>query len=268
MWLRPEDHFTCYNPVGVRPDAPLVLLLGWAGATDRALSKYADILGTWGYPSVRSVQPTHYLFSPIDWPRRQWTLAMLRLLRSQGLSPPRPIIIYSFSNGGGFVVEQLHLLAETDPDHFGWLRSFAIGYIYDSSPCYMHPHMGPRVIAANQPPGLRREMTTTTLMAMTKLTPLFQADRPNAYWNRMLSAGWDRPSLFLFSSDDPLCDAERLQSLIEEKQRRGQSVRWRRWEESQHCAHLKRHKDEYLECLKSFLDDLNNRPANTGGARL
>ena len=120
----------------------------------------------------------------------------------------------------------------------------------------MHPQMGPRVLAAETPPGLRRFLTTTALMAATRLTPLFQGDRSAAYWREMVELDWGRPFLFLYSADDPLCDAEKLQQLIETKRARGQRVQAVRWEDSEHCGHLKRHRAEYEATLVAFLQGL------------
>lgn len=95
------------------------VLLGWAGASDKALFKYAELVAELGLPSVRSVLPTSALFAPLGGPRRQWALGLLDYLAAlpPALGPQsRPLLLYSFSNGGGFVVEELQLLAEAgDP---------------------------------------------------------------------------------------------------------------------------------------------------------
>jgi hypothetical protein len=106
--------FIAVIPDGIAPLAPLVVIFAWAGATDRSLSKYADLLAREGTPTVRSVQPTRNIFSPWERPRRQWASSLLRFLESQRLCPGRPLVLYSFSNGGAFVVEQLKKMAEQE----------------------------------------------------------------------------------------------------------------------------------------------------------
>lgn len=81
--------FTALLPDGVRSDAPLVVILGWAGAQDRSLRKYAELIASYGLPSVRSVQPTGHIFSPVAWPRRRWAEALLSFITSRHLSAPR-----------------------------------------------------------------------------------------------------------------------------------------------------------------------------------
>lgn len=90
--------------------------MGWVGAArDGPLLKYAELLAQHGYPSVRSVQPMATAFSPFDGPRRRWALSLLGFLEAQQLWPQHRLVLYSFSNGGAFVVEQLLLIAESDP---------------------------------------------------------------------------------------------------------------------------------------------------------
>lgn len=96
------------------PNPPQVLM-GWVGAQrDGALLKYAQLLAGHGYTTVRCVQPTAVAFSPLEGSRRRWALGLLRFLESAALWPQRRLVLYSFSNGGAFVVEQLQLLAERD----------------------------------------------------------------------------------------------------------------------------------------------------------
>ena len=75
--------------VGARPAAAAQVLLGWAGASDRPLAKFAEMLAEEGLISVRGVQPISYLFAPVELWRRRWALALLAFLEEQRLSPPR-----------------------------------------------------------------------------------------------------------------------------------------------------------------------------------
>ena len=60
--------------------------------------------------------------------------------------------------------------------------------------------------------------------------------------------------LYLYSTDDPLCDAEKLRELIAAKKKgAGQDVTAVEWKESEHCGHLKRHREEYEAALQRFL---------------
>lgn len=65
------------------------VLLGWAGAADRPLAKFAEMLAGEGLVSVRGIQPVSYLFSPLELWRRRFALSLLAFLERQQLSPPR-----------------------------------------------------------------------------------------------------------------------------------------------------------------------------------
>jgi hypothetical protein len=90
----------------------------------------------------------------------------------------------------------------------------------------------------------------------------------------MARLDWGAPSLFFYSADDPLCDVVKLEELIADKRRRGQRVTARRWEESEHCGHFKRHKERYSQLLLAFLDrvggweELNEQGEGVGASRV
>jgi len=91
------------------------------------------------------------------------------------------LIFYSFSNGGGFVVEQIKKIAEED-SRYTYIKDLVRGFIFDSAPGYMHDYMGPRVLTAEMPSGWRRTLIAGALLTATSLTPLLYGDRKNMYW--------------------------------------------------------------------------------------
>lgn len=100
----------------------------------------------------------------------------------------------------------------------------------------------------------------------------------------MTELSWDKPQLFLYSQDDPLCGAKYLDALIEKKKemyvgfavgftlkiwhwrckltrmryllRRGQRVEAVKWDKSTHCGHFKVHYVEYTTALLRFLYEI------------
>lgn len=89
---------------------PLIMLCGWAGCQDKYLIKYAERLAELGFPSLRSILPNREGFSPFPWGRRAWAAL---LLREAGCHfPGRPIVMYVFSNGGAWVVQEVAKLGE------------------------------------------------------------------------------------------------------------------------------------------------------------
>lgn len=238
---------------------PVIVLLGWVGAQrDGALLKYADFLAEQGYPSVRSVQPTGTAFSPFERARRSWALALLAYLRSQQLWPQRRLVLYAFSNGGAFVVEQLLLLAEQDK-RFAQLRASIAAFVFDSAPAHMKPDSLQRVLSEAEPPGVGRSLRLAYFAAASRLAGAER--RRHDFWANMLrlgGPGWDRPQLFLYSADDHLCDGAKLDELVGAKRAAGQRVSARRWQRSQHCGHFRRHREEYSQLLLDFLAGLHS----------
>jgi dienelactone hydrolase len=248
--------FTALAPAAPAPDAPVVALMGWAGAGDRALGKYAALLAARGFPTVRSALPLGRLFAPSEAPRRAWAAALADFLADAVGVPPRRVVLYAFSNGGGFVVEQLSLLAATE--RYSWLGPAVAGVVFDSAPGYMSAALAARVADEASPPGSwRRAALRARLAASRVLTPLLTGDRPRLYWARMRALAFGAapppPLLFLYSADAPLCDAARLEALIGEHRAAGRRVRAVRWAVSKHVGHLARHRAEYEAALLGFL---------------
>ncbi|KAL4451602.1 hypothetical protein ABPG75_007264 [Micractinium tetrahymenae] len=259
MAQREEGPFALLQPRNgaANDELPVIVLLGWVGAQrDGALLKYADFLAEQGYSSVRSVQPTGTAFSPFERTRRSWALALLSYLQAQQLWPQRRLVLYAFSNGGAFVVEQLMLLAEQDK-RFSQLRPSIAALVFDSAPAHMKPDSLQRVLSEAEPPGLARSLRAAYFSAASWL--LGAERRRRAFWANMLrlgGPGWGLPQLFLYSADDHLCDGAKLDELVAAKRAAGQRVSARRWQHSQHCGHFRRHREEYSQLLLDFLGGL------------
>ncbi|GAB4819413.1 hypothetical protein N2152v2_006459 [Parachlorella kessleri] len=230
------------------------IIMGWAGANDRPLSKFAELFAEQGLISVRSVLPTTHIMSPVAYFRRRWAQALLDVLRELALSPPRPLVFYAFSNGGGYVVEQLQNLIETDT-RYSEYRHLVLGYIFDSAPGFMDVNAARLVLTTTMSPGLKRTAALAAHSVLSFFQPIDGA-RGKEYWDNMLRLGQDKPQLYLYSQDDPLCHADRLTKLLEAKKQRGQRVTSIKWEKSEHVTHFKLHRQEYLAALVPFLQSL------------
>ena len=117
--------------------------------------------------------------------------------------------------------------------------------------------MGQRVIEETSPPGLARTLRSWGWWASVRVLPLVFGDRAEGYWRVWESLEWrDVPQLYLYSLDDHLCDAAKLQQLIALKRAQGHDVTARCWERSRHCTHLRLHPEEYREALLGWLQRL------------
>jgi pimeloyl-ACP methyl ester carboxylesterase len=268
-------------------DRVLVVLFGWAGSQERHLKKYealvkaevGNILGldvpndhiSNGIPGasdsgvvvLSSCLPVKYIFSPIDWPRRSWTNGkimkeILDGMRHGGdtIDYNTKLILYAFSNGGGFVIEQLYRLMAEGGQYEG-VRKCIKGIIFDSAPGYMSSVMSERV--------LRQVIGEKSRMARigVKIANAFQSAlahavnprRAETYWRVMQDIDWC-PILYLYSEDDHLCDADMLFRLILDKINRGHSVERVSWDVSAHCGHYALHPEEYRSALRNFLYEI------------
>jgi pimeloyl-ACP methyl ester carboxylesterase len=61
------------------------------------------------------------------------------------------------------------------------------------------------------------------------------------------------PQLYLYSSADALIPAAHVEAFMAQQARRGLRVEARRWEDSGHCEHLRRHPEEYTALVRRFV---------------
>lgn len=158
-------------------------------------------------------------------------------------------------------------IAPPPPGRYAQLPGTVAGFIFDSAPVYPHPGAKQRVLAASEPPGLRRTLLSAFLRAADAVESVAgrRGDhRAGAFWANMQRLSWARPLMYLYSADDPLADGAAITALVEDKRRRGHDVRARCWERSAHVAHLRHHREEYTRLLLGFLQDVR-LPGGGGG---
>jgi hypothetical protein len=191
----------------------------------------------------------------------------------------RPIIFYVFSNGGGFILEQIDSLLsrkENKDDVMPLLKAHdksgasqesewfnVSGVIFDSAPCYMHFHIGARALGEGK--SLPLKVILAMIFAISTLVGfIIHPFWPQKYWKHMteLSENLGKASLYLYSEDDPLCDYLLLKKLIETRQDAarkaggGALVKAHCWKESQHVGHLRCHPKEYKSLVFEFIEEI------------
>jgi hypothetical protein len=233
-----------------------VLLLGWHGAKDRHLAKYAALLESKKFSTARCIAPTHITFGLVSM-QREWARRVLRAFASTD----GPVAIMAFSNGGAFIYRQLvHLLAE-EADEFGPFAARHVCTVFDSAPCYMTPASGAAALAAGAPNALLRVVLPVGFSLIAAAGSLLSSLRgaarspPEEFWHAMLTDASPVPQLYLYSDNDHLCDVIRLAELITARRAAGHAsaVEEKRWAVSEHVGHIRCHFDEYSEALTGFL---------------
>lgn len=268
-------HLSCPDiMVVLRDDKCVIVLCGWAGSHPKHLRKYEDLIrqsfirhaGKRARKDTTSAArdvvclsktlPVEYIFSPVAWPRTMWVKdTVMEELNDAvgGAEGTVPVIVYAFSNGGGFVVEQLFELMERYPEVYGFLKSRIVGVLFDSAPGYMTPQVASRVVEEVFPvPGIRRWGAKVGQQCLGVIARLWDGKRGDRYWKMMEDLD-SCPICYLYSEDDPLCDAEKLHGLIVDKLNRGHAVDSVSWAVSGHCRHYAEHPIEYRRVVDRFI---------------
>ncbi|KAK9819006.1 hypothetical protein WJX74_002254 [Apatococcus lobatus] len=242
--------------------SPLVVILGWLNARDQHLKKYAELLRTLGYSSVRFTCPAWDIMSPFDHARKAWAQQLLMELQEHHLSPPRKVVMYTFSNGGELLYQEM-VKSMQNNERFRNIQAAFCGTIHDSAPSYMHTTTGAAAITA----GVRgfeafaiKLVFYLTVIVMCLVAPL-TGFLPVKFWKTAQQMRTNRPELFMYSMDDPLCDGQKLESLIGYRTQRGNDITKMRWEHSGHVAHLRYHTTDYTNVLRQFLQRCTKRSA-------
>lgn len=221
--------------------------------------------------------------APHPAPRRSLAKDILRFISviDEG-NMTRPIIFYVFSNGGGFILEQIDslltknnlnteetltpLLTSNKDSSRGFGVFNVAGVIFDSAPCYMHFHVGARALGEGKSLPLKMILALVFTISMCfgfLLHPFW----PQRYWKHMthLSSNLGKASLYLYSEDDPLCDYALLKKLIEARQVMAAAgdgstiVKAHCWKESKHVGHLRCHPKEYKRCVFDFIEAITEK---------
>lgn len=84
------------------------------------------------------------------------------------------------------------------------------------------------------------------------------------YFNKSIDTFWNTPvttpALFFFCENDPLSNPRAMEDVIDHWRKCGINTTAKKWEDSTHAGHLKRHQQEYLTTLNMFLHSLHFAP--------
>lgn len=233
---------------------PLMLMLPWLGSRPQAVAKYCDIYFRTGFDVlVVETEVQEFL-----WPR--WGLdhgkRLLELLQSERFGS-RPLLVHAFSIGG-YTFSQLLVHVSQDTEKYQALTQRIKGQIYDSL-----------VVGSVEQMAIGLAKTVfprwETLVKQTSLLyfGLFRRQTVN-YFNTSIDAFWNSPitapALFFFCENDALSNPQAMEEVIDYWRKREINITVKKWEESTHAGHLKRHQQEYLTTLNMFLDSLSFSP--------
>ncbi|XP_068579830.1 transmembrane protein 53-A [Cebidichthys violaceus] len=233
---------------------PLMLMLPWLGSHPRAVAKYCDIYFRTGYDVLVVASEVQEFL----WPR--WGLdhgkRLLELLHSERFVS-RPLLVHAFSIGG-YTFAQLVVHMSQDTQKYQALTQRIRGQVYDSLVVGSVETMATG-LAKTVFPRWETVVKTVSLLYFD----LFKRQTVD-YFNMSIDAFWSTPItapvLFFFCENDALSDARATEELIDHWRKRGMDVTVKKWEDSTHAGHLKRHQQEYLTTLNMFLHSLRFTP--------
>lgn len=235
-------------------EKPLMVMLPWLGSRPQAVAKYCEIYFRTGL-DVLVVESEVREFL---WPR--WGLdhskRLLELLQSECFAS-RPLLVHAFSIGG-YTFAQLLVHVSQDMQKYQALTQRIIGQIYDSL-----------VVGSleNMATGLGKTVFPRweTLVKQTSLLYFSTFKRQTVdYFNTGVdvfrNSPVTAPALFFFCENDVMSDPRAMEELIDQWRNRGIDVTAKKWEDSTHAGHLKRHPQEYLATLEMFFHSVHITP--------
>ncbi|XP_077988439.1 transmembrane protein 53-like [Glandiceps talaboti] len=232
------------------PTKPLVILLGWLGATTKALQKFhpfytkrnCDIL------TIRP-QPSHFLWPP---KASSFSLELLKYLEEHHLN--RPLIIHGFSIGC-YMFAMLLVELSKKPEYAHLLQQVQ-GQVYDSVVVGGLKQMAVGVSNSIHRNGAVRATITTSLMTYFSLTSKVTVENYDKGIEAFKNSPVRAPYLFFYCLTDPMCDPDSLDSVMTSLKGHGYDVNYKCWPKSIHAQHLKNYPEEYEEILENFLDKI------------
>jgi len=249
------------NGVKITSDTPLVLVFGWINARDAHVCKYSRMVNdACACVTVRSTIPTAVGFDPRASPREKYVREALRRAEDAvkevyppGEGPKRRYL-YVFSNGGCWVVSTLASSMKFSRAE----RAAFDGVVFDSCPAFMSMKSGGDALTAVMRQPMKTVVRLVFYFAVTILmlyhVVTFSLDEmlTRKFWSTMLTMEPFPKELYVYSANDTLTDASKLEGLVMRRMKDGANVKSLRFEDSRHCAHLRSHRDEYIAAMKQF----------------
>ncbi|XP_035520190.1 transmembrane protein 53 [Morone saxatilis] len=244
---------------GCRPPAPeeqkpVMLMLPWLGSRPQALAKYCEIYFRTGF-DVLVVESEVQEFL---WPR--WGMEhgkrLLELLQSERFVS-RPLLVHAFSIGG-YTFSQLLVHVSQDTQKYQALIQRIKGQVFDSlvvgSLENMAIGLGKTVFPRWET--LVKQISLLYFGIFRRQTVDYFNKGIEVFWNTPVTA----PALFFFCENDAMSDPRAMEEVIDIWRKRGMDITAKKWEDSTHAGHLKRHRQDYLTTLEMFLHSLSIVP--------
>ncbi|KAL6106856.1 uncharacterized protein ACO6RY_10624 [Pungitius sinensis] len=233
---------------------PVLLMLPWLGSRPQSLAKYCDIYFRTGY----DVLVVESQVQEFVWPR--WGLnrgkMLLELLQSERFAS-RPLLVHAFSIGG-YTFTQLLVHISQDTQKYQALTQRIKGQVYDSLVVGSVETMAIGLAKTVFP-----QLETLVKHGSMLYFDMFKRQTLD-YYNASIGTFWNSPittpALFFFCENDTMSNSQAMDDVIDHWRKRGVVVTAKKWKDSTHAGHLKKHPQEYLTSLETFLQSLRLAP--------
>eukprot|EP00933_Yihiella_yeosuensis_P064342 TRINITY_DN6769_c0_g1_i2.p1 TRINITY_DN6769_c0_g1~~TRINITY_DN6769_c0_g1_i2.p1 ORF type:complete len:324 (+),score=36.01 TRINITY_DN6769_c0_g1_i2:72-974(+) len=266
----------------------VVILIGWWGATERSVQKFAKVYADYGLTVCQFIPYGSETFLGAA-KRRAVASALLDEIRHrcdeimQGgtdgnqFQPQPSLIFHVMSNNGATLYTSILECSENDQRH-QWVSKATSGTVFDCAPGDLTFPIFFKAFLAGRPPlsvrlplfGAGIGLSLATLYASLRqpisigfpllcfiFYTLSKADQFNRCYHEKLASDPSRcPQLFLYSTKDALVGYGVIEWLIARRRKCGVDVSVKRWNDVPHMALLRDRPSEYEEALRKYISSL------------
>ncbi|KAE9555241.1 hypothetical protein FO519_001591 [Halicephalobus sp. NKZ332] len=252
------------------PDAPLVLLFGWAGCRDRYLKKYSQIYEDKGCSIVRYTTPIKKIRGFRSFPA--FAEDMYEKVFAE--DDTSPIVFHVFSmNGCSLFVALWDLFGNVSNGEA--IKSRVKGIIFDSCPANVMPWQAANAISfATLPPSKFSSVARNTYKvfltgvisshrALVYLQSFFDSsayETTYAYFKLLTMKDIPQKQLYLYSKADDICSDFSIEEFAQTQKERGKEIQLQCWPDSLHVEHWRSYPEEYSSlCAKLVADAIQQK---------
>ncbi|XP_033634674.1 transmembrane protein 53-like isoform X1 [Asterias rubens] len=235
-------------------NTPLVLLMPWATATERALDRFRTLYAQQGFNvlTAYALHPKFFLWPPTSAP----VVAEISnyLITKTDASP---IVVHALSIGAYVYSLLLARVIEHDQE-FKELQPRIYGQVFDSMVLGTRKEQRTSLSDVITKSWILQKLMSNTFSLYFFLTHSYTLSQ----YERLHDIFWNNPfktSVYcIYSSQDPMCKTESMEEFIDLwKVRTGNLPHFKQFDGSHHAECLRNFPEEYEDCLVKYLNTLN-----------
>ena len=259
--LLPEDknsfgYETSYESI------PVIVLFGWAGANDNHLKKYSQFYNSLGYHTIRFSPSNAFTFYHLN-QHKKLTYKFLNLLKESLNLTKNKLLFHFFSNACVFAIYRHIINAIRSNYEYGFISKNQVGVIFDSGPGkitgFFKLISGIHDILKTEVKVKSVRFLIAAVLAST-FTSYFYLKFDNEHVSDsirvVLSDDRELPVLVLYSKNDKLVSAEKIEEFVDKKQKlqpENVNIRSYNFENADHAMIYLKYPREYVQHIKEHL---------------